>query len=113
MVTRDIVKFPDVRSFSVPSRESQWIAIYHFMTEEEEQAADTSGGNGKMSKFEKLKSAYKPANLTLYNALSRQSFTYENVYGYDLSENGRLLAFQQTGSRHVASNCHLQHGNSR
>ncbi len=93
--TGETVKFPDVRSFSVPREGSDWIALYHGFAKEEKPETDTLPETCQEKMFRKLKSKFRLASVVLYNPDNRKSFTYENVYDYALSENGNLFAFQQ------------------
>ena len=80
--TGETVKFPDVRSFSVPREGSDWIALYHGFTKMEKPETDTLPETSQEKMFRKLKSKFRLASVVLYNPDNRKSFTYENVYDY-------------------------------
>ncbi len=75
-----IEKIEGVKSFSTPSRDSDWI-VYH-MEEQENENEDGPESDG--------------TGLVVYNPVTGSRHTFENVESYTFSDNGKLVAMVKT-----------------
>jgi len=87
----DTTRVDRVQSYQVPEEDARWIA-YHHEPPRPDSSEEASGDNGDEA---------EGAPLTLRRLDSGDTWRYENVIDYTLSEDGRLLAYtarDSTGS---------------
>jgi dienelactone hydrolase len=97
----EIIKFPNVSSFALAKEGSDWLAYQNYFKSvddyDQENESDNIDKNETETdkKFNKIRNKLKPSDLTFYQPITSQSFRYENVIKYSLSENGQLGIFNQ------------------
>jgi len=98
---RSVAKFPDLKSYSVPEENAEWVA---FLSEKEkEKAEEKSGGEEtnekpagkKDTKKGKSKDKKNEDKLVLYNIESGDTIQFLNVTEYHYSKKGASIAFIQ------------------
>ncbi|MEA3451237.1 MAG: hypothetical protein U9Q83_04970, partial [Bacteroidota bacterium] len=80
-----IVKFENLKSFSVPKEKSNWIEFSL------EPKKDTSEAAKKKKTFDKY--APKTAEQHFYNPITQEKFIFDDVCEVSVSRNGKLFAF--------------------
>lgn len=99
--SRRIDKFPDIESFQLSEEGINRIAfhqVYRNDTSGKDHKKYSPGKSGQKNpedNFSGLAEKYKLADMVIYNPENGISTRYENVAGYRISKNGRLVAFHQ------------------
>jgi len=101
VATREVKKIPEVKSFKLAEKGSDWLVYQkEFAKPETEEKSDTlvkeeEEENKLEEKFDAIRNKTKPSDLVFYQFSTGKSFMYENVMDYAFSENGDLGLFSQ------------------
>jgi len=98
--TNEIIKVPSLKSFKTPMDDSNWFAYLY----KKEVKKDTTknkkgeknaknGKNDKKKDKKKKKAKLKGDELVIFNPIKNIKHTYSNVVDYQISKNGRTIAF--------------------
>ncbi len=93
----DYFKFADLKSFQLPSDESDWVAV---LTEMEiakpiQDSASTDSVTTQKKPRSKSKKADKLGSLTILNPVRGDSVVFQRVKHYQISDNGEVCVFVQ------------------
>jgi dipeptidyl aminopeptidase/acylaminoacyl peptidase len=90
-----LVKYPDVRSFVIPTDGTGWFAFYHF------EKPDTAGNDHLKSdttQTNKKKKKHCGSDLVIINPVINKTYIYNNVVNYAVSRQGKAIGFVQENS---------------
>ncbi len=92
-----IMKYENIRSFTIPKEHTNWIAFHseYINPDEKETEEEESDGKKINEKFSKIVKQNKLADLTILNPENNKSYSYENISSYFLNETGTRLVFHQ------------------
>ncbi len=86
-----ISKYPELKSFKLAEKSSDWIAFLLKTQQREDQDTTLAKDSTKVGK--KLKINKKAAELHIINPINGNEFVYNNVEDYSISKNGKNIAF--------------------
>ena len=98
-------KIPNVKGFKIPEKGDSYVAyiLENIKDKSSDDASDKEDGDEKKDDDENA----KPLQLVVRNLLNGKSTTYENVFRYEFSKNGKQLVFvtkkpeETTGKNHL------------
>lgn len=84
-------KIPNVKGFKIPEKGDSYVAyiLENIKDKSSDDASDKEDGDEKKDDDENA----KPLQLVVRNLLNGKSTTYENVFRYEFSKNGKQLVF--------------------
>jgi len=91
----NIINIPRVKSFSVPSEKSDWMAYLLEKPTPEKQPADSISNKKGDIKKEAKKPEPKGTELVIFNPLSAKEFRFSDVTEYVVAKDGNSISFVQ------------------
>jgi len=112
--TKTLIKIPQVKSFKVAEENSSWI-VYHLEKDQskptKQDIADSLLSKAQKENIKKQQEKDKKqlkTHLVIYNPLTNKEFKFMNVEEYEISKNGKLIAFKPDPGTYYGPHPHLE-----